>query len=235
MTGTGPSRAATHTPTVLVMAKAPRPGRVKTRLHPLLGPDGCAALQAELLRHTVATALAIGRRVVVAFDPQDARTEVGELIENLGTVELFPQRGEHLGERMTTAAGDVLPGGGHLVVVGTDAPTLTEDLLGRAFTALEAGWSAVIGPALDGGYYLLGLRWPAPDAFAIDPALWSGAQVAAATMARLRADAPGRVARLPVLRDLDTPGDAAALICDPALPPAIARALHPARIAAVTL
>ena len=176
----------TGAPTILVMAKASRAGRVKTRLHPLLGPAGCAALQAELLRHAVATALATGRRVVVAVDSPDARGQIRELIADLGAVELIRQCGGHLGARMTMAAGDALPDGGHLVVIGTDAPTLTEDLLTRAFTALDAGSSAVIGPAVDGGYYLLGLRWPAPDAFAIDPALWSGEQVAAATIARLR-------------------------------------------------
>ncbi len=224
----------TGAPTILVMAKAPRAGRVKTRLHPLLGPAGCAALQAELLRHAVATALATGRRVVVAVDSPDARGQIRELIADLGAVELIRQCGGHLGARMTMAAGDALPDGGHLVVIGTDAPTLTEDLLTRAFTALDAGSSAVIGPAVDGGYYLLGLRWPAPDAFAIDPALWSGEQVAAATIARLRRRAPGGVAQLPVLRDLDTPEDAAALICDPALPPAVARGLSPARTLVVT-
>lgn len=224
----------TGTSTILVMAKAPRPGTVKTRLHPLLGPRGCAALQAALLTHTVATALTTGRRVVVAFDPPDARAEIRGLINCLvDHVELIPQCGEHLGERMTTAAEDALPEGGALAVIGTDAPTLTADLLTRAFTALEAGSSAVIGPALDGGYYLLGLGWPTPDAFAIDPALWSGGQVAAATLTRLRR-VPGKVAHLPMLRDLDTPEDAAALISDPAMPPAIARALYPERTAAAT-
>jgi hypothetical protein len=223
----------TGAPTILVMAKTPRPGSVKTRLHPLLGPDGCSVLQAALLAHAVSTALATGRRVVVAFDPPDALGQIRELIADLGAVELIPQCGGHLGERMTTAADDALPDGGHLAVIGTDAPTLTADLLTRAFTALESGSSAVIGPALDGGYYLLGLRWPAPDAFAIDPALWSGEHVADATMARLRR-APGRAAQLPVLRDLDTPEDAAALISDPLLPPAIARALYPERTLAAT-
>lgn len=240
-------------PTVLVMAKAPRPGSVKTRLHALLGPHGCARLQAALLQHTVATALDTGHRVAVAFDPPGARAEIEALIAGRGAVTLIPQRGGHLGERMTAAADDALADGGPLVVIGTDAPTLTAALLDRALTALtpvpshreqpgfsatRSGgargeeWGAVIGPALDGGYYLLGLHWPAPDAFAIDPALWGGEQVAAATVARLRRR-PGRVTRLPALRDLDTPEDAAALIRDPALPPAIARVLYPER-AAVT-
>lgn len=223
----------TGAPTILVMAKAPRPGHVKTRLRPLLGPHGCAALQAQLLRHTVATAHATRRRVVVAFDPPDAREEIRELIDDQGAVELVSQCGRHLGERMTSAAEDALPDGGTLVVIGTDAPTLTADLLTRAFAALDTGSSAVIGPALDGGYYLLGLHWPAPHAFAIDPALWSGDQVAEATMARLRR-LPGRVAQLPRLRDLDTPQDAAVLLSHPKLPLAIARALYPERAVVVT-
>lgn len=223
----------TSAPTILVMAKAPRPGQVKTRLHPLLGPGGCALLQAALIEHTVATALATGRRVVLAFDPPDARAGIRELIAGHGEVELIPQSGEHLGERMTTAADAALPSGGRLVVIGTDAPTATADLLTQAFTALEAGSAAVIGPALDGGYFLLGLNWPAPDAFAIDPALWSGEHVAGATMRKLRR-LPGTVVHLPTLRDLDTPEDAAALLADPALPRTIARVLRRDRIPAVT-
>ncbi|MBS2963546.1 TIGR04282 family arsenosugar biosynthesis glycosyltransferase [Actinocrinis puniceicyclus] len=210
------------------MAKAPLPGLAKTRLHPLLGPEGCARLQAALSRHTLATALATGRRVVLAFDPPDAHSEISRLIDGLGALKAVPQRDGHLGERMTTAAADALPDGGPLVVIGTDAPALTAGLLDQAFAALETAPASVIGPALDGGYYLLGVRWPAPDVFAIDPALWGGEHVAATTMARLRR-LPGCVTQLPTLRDLDTPEDATALIRDPALPPEIAHALVPSR------
>lgn len=219
----------TGAPTVLIMAKAPRPGSVKTRLHPLLRPEGCARLQAVLLANTVRTALAAGRRVVVAFDPPGARSEIKALISE-PAVELLPQRGAHLGERMTAAADDALPGGGPLVVIGTDAPTMTSDLVDRGFAALEPGSAAALGPALDGGYYLLAVPWPRPEAFAIDPALWSGPRVMAETASRLRP--AGRVELLPALRDLDTPDDAAALLGDPALPAAVAEALRAEVLAA---
>ncbi|NUR63861.1 MAG: DUF2064 domain-containing protein, partial [Catenulispora sp.] len=123
------------------------------------------------------------------------------------------------------AADDALPGGGPLVVIGTDAPTLTADMIVQAFTVLDSGSAAAIGPALDGGYYLLAVHWPHPAAFAIDPALWSGPHVMAATVSRLRR--AGRVELLPALRDLDTPEDAAALLADPELPDAVAKALLP--------
>lgn len=219
--------------TVLVMAKAPRAGLVKTRLHPLLGPEGCARLQAELLRHTVGTARACGCRVVVAFDPPDARGELRALIGDPGSVTLIPQRGRHLGERMTAAARDAMPHGGALVVIGTDAPTLTWQLLDQAACALEAGSGSVLGPALDGGYYLLGVHWPRPEAFAIDPALWSGEHVAAATLEQLERHA-GHVTRLPMLRDADTPDDAAVLAADPLLPAALVDLLAPTSAAEVT-
>jgi uncharacterized protein len=208
-------------PTVLVMTKAPRPGTVKTRLHPLLGPNGCARLQTVMLAHTIDVARSAGRRVVVAFDPPDAAREIGGLVGE--DVELVRQRGAHLGERMTLAADEALPAGGPLVVIGTDAPTLTATLIDDAFTQLAHGATAVLGPALDGGYYLLATHWPYPAAFAIDPQLWGGPQVLLATVERLRQR--GRVELLSALRDLDTPEDAAALLTEPGLPPSIANAL----------
>lgn len=216
---TGPRGAA------LIMAKAPRPGRVKTRLHPLLGPAGSARLQAELIRRTAA--LTRGRRLgtFVAFDPPDARAELELLVPD--GVRLLPQRGADLGERVAAAAGDVLSGrAGPLPVIGTGAPTLTPALLDRAAAALREPADAVLGPALDGGYYLIGLHRPQPDLFALDPGLWGGDRVLAATLAA--AHAAGLTVRLlPRVRDLDTPEDAAALLADPLLPEPIARLLTP--------
>lgn len=116
-------------------------------------------------------------------------------------------------------------GAGPLVVIGTDAPTLTGDHVASAHAVLESR-DVVLGPALDGGYYLIGLRAPHTGLLAFDPALWSTDKVLAATLA-LADDAGLRTELGTPLRDLDTPEDAAALPADPALPPGIAALLKP--------
>jgi rSAM/selenodomain-associated transferase 2/rSAM/selenodomain-associated transferase 1 len=225
-------------PAVLIMVKAPRPGTVKTRLHPLLGLDGCAALARQLTGNAAGVAAAaiaatvrpgpdggLPGAVFAAVDPPDAMAEVASLIPP-GT-RLLAQRGANLGERMATAAGEVFAAEHRPVVtIGTDAPTLTPDVVIAAFRKLAGGQDAVFGPALDGGYYLVGINEPAPDLFALDSALWGGDGVLAASLsAARRADL--RTALLPPLRDLDTPDDARALLADPLLPAAVAVALRP--------
>lgn len=214
-----------HHGTVLVMAKAPRPGHAKTRLHPRLGPDGSARLQAELIRRTTTLTTAQGLGTYLAFDPPEARTEVAVLVPD--RVRLLPQPGGDLGRRLTAAVARVTTERpGPLVVIGTDAPTLTPELLASAFSSLDRGADVVLGPALDGGYYLIGLHRPHPAVFGIDPALWSGDRVLDTTL-----DAATReglsVHLLPALRDLDTPEDATVLLTDPALPASVAALLTP--------
>lgn len=207
----------TGAPAVLVMAKLPRPGSVKTRLAPLLGHDGCARLQALLVRRATELACSVAPGATyVAFDPADGEAEMARLV--LADVLLLPQRGTHLGERLANATGEVLAArSGPLVVVGTDIPLLAPVHLCGALGELEAGRDAVFGPACDGGYYLAGLARALPELFAIDPALWGGPQVLRASLARARA-AGISVGLLEPLRDLDTAEDASALLAEPELP-----------------
>ncbi|MFP8904982.1 TIGR04282 family arsenosugar biosynthesis glycosyltransferase [Streptomyces atacamensis] len=215
---------STGTPAVLVMAKEPRPGTVKTRLHPLLGPARCADLQAELIRHTLGTVLSQGPRTYLAYAPGGGPAAARDTAPD--SVRLITQRGGNLGQRLAAATGEAFAdGAGPLLVIGTDAPTLTGDLLATALTALD-GRDVVLGPALDGGYYLIGTHAPHPRLFGLDPACWSTDKVLAATLA-LAADQGLRTELIPPLRDLDTPEDAAALLQDPLLPPRIAALLRP--------
>jgi len=202
---------------VLVMAKAPRPGLVKTRLAPMLGDDRCACLQTALITRTVAVATSVAPcATFVAFDPPDARGELAGLVPP--GVELVPQRGAHLGERLAGAVTDVYAvHRGLLVVVGTDIPLLGAQHLRDAFVALAAGDDVVLGPAYDGGYYLAGMTRPEPSLFDIAPELWGGTRVLSATTTRVRAVGL-RVGLLEVLRDLDTPEDAVALAAEASLP-----------------
>ena len=201
---------------VLVMAKAPRPGLAKTRLAPMLGDDRCASLQAALITRSATTATAVAPGATfLAFDPPNAREELAGLVPP--GVELLPQRGSHLGERLAAAVTDAYAvHRGSLIVVGTDIPLLGERHLRGACAALAGGDDVVLGPAHDGGYYLAGMTRPVPSLFDIDPELWGGPDVLAATVARVEANGL-RCHLLEVLRDLDTPEDAVALAAEPSL------------------
>lgn len=212
--------------TVVIMTRAPRPGAAKTRLEPLLGTDGCARLQHALILHTATTArTAAPRSLHVAVDPPNAVTNLRALLDPADTV--FAQVDGHLGIRMAAAAARAYAARpSPLVLIGTDVPTLTSSRLLDARRLLDAGHDVVIGPALDGGYYLIELAGLAAEVFDIDPDLWGGPLVLAASIAA--AEAAGlRVGLLPALRDLDTPEDAHALRADPAMPAAITALLSP--------
>lgn len=216
---------------VLVMARAPRPGSTKTRLEPMLGPAGCAQLQAALIARTTAIACqAAPGAVHVALDPPGSAGQVGALLPS--DVAVFEQCGGDLGQRMAHAVARVhAEHGGPIVVIGTDIPTLTADRLLAALALLEGGADAVFGPAFDGGYYLVAVHRPVPALFDLDPAVWGGPTVLAASLTAARA-ARLHVSLLPHLRDLDTPADAWALLDDGELPVEIERVLR-AQVGAV--
>jgi uncharacterized protein len=188
---------------ILIFAKAPESGRVKTRLIPALGPQGAADLHARLLADTVARLAPAGPAPVELWcAPDPARVPFAELA-NRYLLPLYAQRGADLGERMFDAAADALARSGAVVLVGTDCPPLGKAYLMRALAVLQ-GADAVLGPAEDGGYVLLGLKQAAPELFSDIP--WGTDRVAAIT--RDRMDALGwEWAELPALWDLDRPDD----------------------------
>lgn len=214
--------------TAVVMARAPREGKVKTRLRPLLGAHGRARLQTVLLRHVCGVVRDAGVRLIVAVDPPDALAEVTDVVPP--DTRLTPQVRGDLGERMRhAAAAEFARGASAVVILGVDLPTLTPHALRVAVDQL-ANADVVIGPACDGGYYLLASRRPVDALFALRPSLWGGPNVLAETLTI--ADRRGlSVALMPVMRDLDTPDDAAALLVDPLLPTEIAEALRGAGVA----
>lgn len=209
----------TADPAILVMAKAPRPGQVKTRLAPMLGNDTCARLHEMLVERTVGLAVSVAPAATfLAFDPPDARHELADVVPP--GVKLVPQRGRHLGERLAAAVADVFAAhAGPVLVVGTDIPMLGTRHFRDALGRLDAGGEddVVLGPAYDGGYYLAAMNRLQASLFDIAPALWGGPRVLAGTVAAARAGGL-RVGLLEVLADLDTPADAAALAAEPALP-----------------
>lgn len=214
---------------LLIMARAPRAGRVKTRLQPLLGPEGCARLQTELIRHTVGWAGDVARSGWLAFTPTGACAEIRALVPH--TMRLFAQEGEDLGRRLRHAT-DVVFGRhrGPIAVIGTDAPELGPVHVRFAEHALTQGNDASLIPALDGGYALIALARPIPRAFDLPADAWGGPNVLDLTLRALR-DGGCSAAVLEPVRDLDTPDDARSVAADPRCPEAIRRLLRGATTA----
>lgn len=188
-------------PIAAVFAKAPEPGRVKTRLLPALRAVEAAEIYRALLQDTIDVAEATGAETVVLYTPAGGRRSLERLLGRRRR--LMPQGPGELGERLAYAFRRLCGGDRPVVAVGSDCPGLTEQRLEEAFEALRRA-DAVVGPALDGGYYLIGTRRDRPELFEDVP--WSTAAVTEAT--RRRIEEAGLEARwLPVERDLDTPED----------------------------
>ena len=182
-------------PRIALFVRYPTPGVAKTRLIPALGAEGAAALHRHLVEHTLATMRASG----LPFEVRGTGATARDFATWLGTdVPVVEQGDGDLGERLARVPAPVL-------LIGSDAPDLTVANLHAAAAALE-GAEAVIGPAADGGYWLLGLSRPMPGLFASMP--WGSDAVAAETIARLAADGIDPV-RLPILHDCDRPEDLA--------------------------
>jgi rSAM/selenodomain-associated transferase 1 len=186
----------------LVMAKAPAPGKVKTRLCPPCTPVQAARLAeaalADTLRVIGAAAAGVRTLVLSGSYPAPAGWRV------------VAQRGDGLAGRLHHAFGDTRRPGTASLLVGMDTPQLTPGLVRAAATALTvARVDAVLGPAEDGGWWALGLRDPAhADVLRAVPT--STAHTGTDTIAALRGRGL-RVGLLPVLRDVDTADDAAAV------------------------
>lgn len=182
---------------LIVIAKEPVPGRVKTRLTPAYTPAEAAALATAALHDTLAAvAAAPARRRVLALSGTP-----GPWLP--GGFEVVAQRGAGLDERLAHAFADAYDGR-PLVLIGMDTPQVTPALLARAGRALR-GRDAVFGAARDGGFWLLGLR--RPDARLLRGVPMSRPDTGTLQLARLRA-AGLTVAAMPELTDVDTPADA---------------------------
>ena len=151
------SRELSSGPAVVVMARAPRPGQVRRALEPLLGPAGCAALQAALIVAAVRWAHAVAPGAVyVAYDPPDAAREMRALLPAESA--LFPQNGDGIGRRVADATARVFARhDGPVLVVWPDLPRLRPDHATAALDDLRAGCDAALGPVIDGGFYLIAI------------------------------------------------------------------------------
>ena len=189
---------------VAVFAKAPNPGQVKTRLIPALGAPGAAALHRALVTRAIRTAVEAGIGPVELWCAPDVRHPFFTECRRRFGVTLIEQGKGDLGARMQRAFEVVLAASGRAVLVGTDIPAMTPDYLRAADAALAGGQDAVLGPAEDGGYVLIGLRRIGPGFF--EHIRWSEPDVLAVTRSRI-ARLGWRHFELPTLWDLDRPED----------------------------
>jgi len=192
-------------PTLLIVAKAPVPGLAKTRIAETMGDEVAAQLAAAALLDSLDVATAVGWPLVVAMTgdlAQAARSD--EIAAALLETNVIEQRGDGLAERLANAHGDADQGQG-VMQVGMDTPQMTvEDLL-RAGRLVAEG-TRTIGPAEDGGWWLLGLPNPTEARALVDVPM-SHPDTCTLTEQALG----GELVRVRVLRDMDTWGDAVAI------------------------
>lgn len=198
---------APGSPRLVIFAKAPQAGKVKTRLIPALGAEGAAALARCLLSHTLAEALAAGVGAVelcMSPSPQDIAWQGTDLPE---AVHCSAQGEGDLGERMARAVLRITTQQQAVLLMGCDCPGLTAARIAEAARQLQAH-DAVLMPVADGGYVLIGLKSPCPELFTAMP--WSTSAVAAETLRRM--DALGlHTWQGTLLHDIDEPADLAHL------------------------
>ncbi len=188
-------------PRLIVFLRAPRQGEVKTRLASGLGPDGALAAYCELLEATLRAVESLDN-VELRYTPDDGVLDVIGLVRPGWST--LPQGPGDLGDRLERAffegfADDC----DRIVVIGTDCPYLRSDDICRAWDLLKTH-GVVIGPASDGGYWLIGLNQHRPQLFQDIP--WGTSQVLAETL--MQAERLGlQIAQLGQFPDVDTPAD----------------------------
>ncbi|MCC5871232.1 MAG: TIGR04282 family arsenosugar biosynthesis glycosyltransferase [Gammaproteobacteria bacterium] len=189
---------------IIVFGRSPISGRAKTRLIPALGPRGAADLCSLLLEHALATALAAGPdRVTLWLDAGPVTDETGELAARFQSGIALQVPGD-LGTRMHDALCRTLESGDLPLLMGSDVPSLTPAALQQAAVLLRGGRDAVVAPAEDGGYGLIGVARPLPVLFEDMP--WSTDAVLKETRRRCVRDGIG-LAELEWIWDVDEPAD----------------------------
>jgi rSAM/selenodomain-associated transferase 1 len=201
---------------VMVFAKAPLPGQVKTRLAGKLGKPGAALLYRQLLTQTLQRLTQTQLAPVQLWCAPTTQHGFFVACRRAYGVRLRRQQGGDLGERMAHALATVLKEGSPFaVLVGSDCPMLDATYLRHGLTALRAGQAAVLGPTEDGGYMLIGLRRPYPALF--KGISWGCPTVLAATRRRLQRGGLNWT-ELPLAWDVDRPADLRRLRQQGALP-----------------
>jgi uncharacterized protein len=186
--------------TLIIFTRYPTPGAVKTRLIPAVGAVGAAMLHRQMTENTLCKARELRTRIAVHFDGSDRQ----QMADWLGTDLVYQSQGAgDLGVRMDRSITSACQSADRVVLIGTDCPELTTEILAQAFELLLER-ELVLGAALDGGYYLIGMRQPQPELFVdVD---WGTDRVLQQTIdiaKRLNLS----IGYLPTLADIDRPED----------------------------
>lgn len=189
---------------ILIFAKAPVPGYAKTRLIPVLGEQGAADLQARMIHRTVTLAMDSGLAPVELWICGDSGLKFFDAFRSAVGGRIHMQTGPDLGARMGHAIGQTLQGAEFAVLIGTDCLALEIEHLEAACAALAGGSDAVLGPAEDGGYVLIGLR--RFDFRIFDGIVWGTSDVLRQTRECI-SGLGWACSELPVLWDVDQPED----------------------------
>jgi uncharacterized protein len=196
---------------LVVIAKEPVPGAVKTRLAPFVGADGAARVAAAMLADTVAVMTQVEADPWVCFAPPDARGRMARLAPGCG---LLAQVQGDLGDRLAACFAALLDGGAErVVIVGADTPHVPRATYEAAFALLDQV-EVVLGPAEDGGYYLVGAKAALPELFVGVP---MGTEVVLQETIQRAIRRRLRIATVPTLRDLDRLEDLRAALAAGAL------------------
>jgi len=191
--------------TLIVFVKYPEPGKVKTRIAGELGAEKAAEIYSLIAKSVIENVSGSDKyRTVIFFDPPEMEKGIRQWIGR-SDVTYEPQSGNNIGERMSDAFERVFSGGDEkAVLIGTDVPEITEGIVAEALRLLEFE-DAAIGPAEDGGYYLLGLKKPESLLFD-DDIEWGSDSVYKRTIERME-KLYLSYKSLDTLRDVDTAED----------------------------
>lgn len=211
---------------IAIFAKAPRPGTVKTRLIPVLGPEKAARLYERATTHTVKTAVEAQAGPVELWCSPTILHPFFDGLARAWQPALRTQSNGNLGLRMLRTFEALLTGHPQAILIGSDCPSLTSEDIRKAADALSRGANAVFVPTEDGGYALIGLRMV--DASLFEGVPWSTEGVMEATRERLR-DLDWSWEELPTRWDLDRPDDFRRLLADSRLSHLADRIARPTR------
>lgn len=186
--------------TLLIFIKNPEKGKVKTRIAQTAGEDRALQIYLELLRHTRQVSQEIDARRLLFYSDFIEESDQWSSQE----FQKLVQHGEDLGERMSNAflLGLIQPDD-KAIIIGSDCPLLTNDIVESAFAKLD-DFPFVVGPATDGGYYLLGMKHHTPEVF--ENIQWSTKNVLSDTLERIQ-ELEKEYFLLPELPDIDYEAD----------------------------
>ena len=191
---------------LIIFTRYPEPGKTKTRLIPALGAEKAALLHQQMTEHTLAQVKRLQEQRSVRVEIGFAGGDSNLMMQWLGDGLVYTAQGDgDLGARMARSLATVLQNhADHAAIIGTDCPGLNAELLAEAFDQLHWAYDLVLGPAVDGGYYLLGLRRFIPELFV--GVEWGSSAVLSQTTA-IAKQLNLSVAYLPQLPDVDRPED----------------------------